>query len=202
MGQNTIVDLPDIIMEKHWSMRNHIEELELSFDNISEIEAHAEKIGRILLFRSDNIEIKNALDTLMNSIRSEQPVKRFIIQIQFDDLSKLIRSSRRGVFELNEWFNQFEHFVERNVFLDKRRKDNKEFIEATSVLAESKNAYNQYIDYCLKNIINEIAIENRDLYSTFLNNNMRILRLFMQKLENREWYNFIEKERSFEKSKV
>ncbi len=199
---NTIVDLPDIIMEKHWSMRNHIEELELSFDNISEIEAHAEKIGRILLFRSDNIEIKNALDTLMNSIRSEQPVKRFIIQIQFDDLSKLIRSSRRGVFELNEWFNQFEHFVERNVFLDKRRKDNKEFIEATSVLAESKNAYNQYIDYCLKNIINEIAIENRDLYSTFLNNNMRILRLFMQKLENREWYNFIEKERSFEKSKV
>lgn len=179
---------------KFWILHNSIDELVLSFNNISEIETVAEMFERSLPLRSEYDMIKASLDKLLATIRSEQPVKRYVLELLFDDLTESVYFIRRGHLELMDLCNQLEHCIDGRITLDKRKKENKEFIEMVSELSNNKEEYETYIDYCLNSIVNEIAKENGDLPSLFFNKNMRTLRPYMQKLENKEWYSIIEKE--------
>lgn len=193
-NQEGTEDLLSFISKLYQSIHNHIEETVLSFNNTDEIESIIDTISRLFVVRNDYSVIKEHIDTLISFIKYEKPVKRYELEILFDDLSKCVHSVKRGYLNLKIWYNQLERCIEENITLDKRRKENREFIDALSILKEASNHWNKYIDYYLNNIIDDIVKETGDLNPSFINNSLRTLRTYMQRLENVEWYNIMKKE--------
>lgn len=184
----------NIINEYYWSLSINSEDLMLSFTNVDEIVSVAKGIEKNSISRYDYDEIKEQLYELMRSINSKRPIKRYILEIQSSDLLDAIQDVKRGYLELKDWYNKLERSIEDGIVLTEQYNENREFLFTLNKLTESPQIYFDYINYYVDIIRREIIKENGDLYEHFKVNNNVMIDYNLQRFENDEWYNIIDRE--------